>query len=145
VGSRDVGLDVSIPTRMQDWLCETFEFDAKRRFQRRGEFISQVYYNSAPTDPGGRKPGLVALFQRRGLNAVRLNHIAFDVADANAEIAVIESRGAKVDLGGDAIIHGPEDVWFQLTSSDTPFLVGHPANDPGPGYAEQVQSVRSSR
>ncbi|MBM4465037.1 MAG: hypothetical protein FJ014_05690 [Chloroflexi bacterium] len=133
-----MAIDVAVPTRMQDWFCSTFEMDGKRKFARRGEFISGVYYTYAPTDPIGRKPGLMPLFMRPGLPRIRLNHIAFDVADADGAIGVLESRGAKVDLGGDAIIHGPEDVWFQLTSSTTPYPVGHPANNPGVRYSDQT-------
>jgi hypothetical protein len=53
------------------------------------------------------------------------------MADADAAIGVIESRGAVVDLWQDAMIHGPEEVWYQIDSYDTPYAIGHPANHPG--------------
>jgi hypothetical protein len=53
------------------------------------------------------------------------------MADAPGAISVIESRGAKVDLPQDAVIHGPEEVWYQIDSVDTPFPVDHPANQTG--------------
>ena len=124
--------DVAVPTRMEDWLCNTFGLDGKRRrFARRGEYISSVSYENAPRDVIGRKPGLLPLFFRPGLTRVRLNHIAFEVDDAVGAIDVIEAKGVKVDLAGDAMIHGPEGIWFQLDSRKTPYPVGHPANDPG--------------
>jgi hypothetical protein len=44
---------------------------------------------------------------------------------------VIESRGAKVDFPQDAMIHGPEEVWYQIDSVDTPYPIDHPANQTG--------------
>ncbi|MBM4465038.1 MAG: hypothetical protein FJ014_05695 [Chloroflexi bacterium] len=136
-GISHVAVDVATPTRMMDWLRDAFGLDGKRVFARRGEFISVAYYEDAPKDPVGRKPSLFALFLRPGLPHLRLNHIAFDVADANGAISVIESKGVNVDLGGDAMIHGPEDLWYQLDSSTAPFPVGHPANDPGVRYSDR--------
>jgi catechol 2,3-dioxygenase-like lactoylglutathione lyase family enzyme len=130
-GINHMAPDVAVPTRMQDWLCDTFGFDGKRKFARRGEYISGVHYENGPRDAVGRRRGLLALFYRPELTRVRLNHIAFEVDDAEGAIQVVESRGAKVDLAGDAMIHGPEDIWFQLDSRKTPYPVGHPANDPG--------------
>jgi catechol 2,3-dioxygenase-like lactoylglutathione lyase family enzyme len=105
---------------MQDWLCDTFGFDGKRKFARRGEFISGVYYGDAPKDPVGRRPGLLALFLRSNLTRVRLNHIAFEVDDAEKAMAILVSRGVKVDLYGDVMIHGPEEIWYQLDSRKAP-------------------------
>jgi hypothetical protein len=134
-----VALDVAAPTRMQDWLCNTFGFDGRRKFARRGEFISGVHYEKAPLDPKGRRPGLFALFLRGGLTQVRLNHIAFDVDDCDVAMAEVEARGAKVNMGNDAMIHGPEDVWYQIDSRAKPIPVGHPANDPGVRYTDPVR------
>jgi catechol 2,3-dioxygenase-like lactoylglutathione lyase family enzyme len=119
-GISHLGVDVAVPTRMQDWLCDTFGFDGRRKFHRRGEFISCVHYEDAPRDPVGRRPGLLALFLRGLLPRVRLNHIAFEVDDAEKGMAFLESRGHRVDLYGDVMIHGPEDVWFQLDSRKAP-------------------------
>jgi hypothetical protein len=44
---------------------------------------------------------------------------------------VIETRGVKVDFPQDAIIHGPEEVWYQIDSTDAPFPINHPANQTG--------------
>jgi catechol 2,3-dioxygenase-like lactoylglutathione lyase family enzyme len=105
---------------MQDWLCDTFGFDGKRKFARRGEYISGVHYEDAPKDPVGRKPGLLALFFRPELTRVRLNHFAFEVDDVERDMAILESRGIKVDLYGDVMIHGPEEIWYQLDSRKAP-------------------------
>ena len=51
--------------------------------------------------------------------------------DADGAIGVMESRGAAVDLWQDAMIHGPEEVWYQIDSRARPFPVGHPANKTG--------------
>jgi hypothetical protein len=51
---------------------------------------------------------------------VRLNHIAFEVDDVERDMEILESRRRKVDLYGNGIIHGPEDVWFQLDSRKAP-------------------------
>ena len=119
-GISHMGLDVAVPTRMQDWLCDTFGFDGKRKFHRRGEYISAVHFEHAPKDPAGRRPGLLALFLRSTLTRVRVNHIAFEVEDAEEGMAILESKGVKVDSYGDVMIHGPEDVWFQLDSRKAP-------------------------
>ena len=131
-----VAIDVGSPTRMQDWLCNTFGFDGKRKFARRGEFISGVYYEHAPKDPQGRSPGLFAIFLRGGLRRVRLNHVAFEVEDPIAAMAAMEAKGIPVNMGNDAMIHGPEDIWYQLDSRTNPIPVGHPANDGGVRYTD---------
>jgi hypothetical protein len=130
-GIDHIAIDIDAPTRLMDWLAETFEADGRREFARRGEFISSVFYTHTTPDPIGRRRGMMPIFMRRGIARVRLNHIAFEMADAEGAIGVLESRGVKVDLGGDAMIHGPEDVWYQIDSRETPYPVGHPANDPG--------------
>jgi hypothetical protein len=137
-GLDHIAIDIAAPTRLLDWLADTFKADGRREFARRGEFISSVYYTDSTPDPIGRRRGLMPIFFRGGIPRVRLNHIAFEMADAEGAIKVIESRGAKVDLGGDAMIHGPEDVWFQIDSRDTPYPVGHPANDPGVRLKDQI-------
>lgn len=134
-----VALDLGSPSRMRDWLCDTFGFDGKRQFARRGEFISGVYYENAPRDPQGRRPGLFAFFLRGGLRVARLNHVAFDVNDPDEAMAEIEAKGVKVNMGNDAMIHGPEDVWYQIDSRTKPIPVGHPANDPGVRYTDPAR------
>ena len=129
-GIHHVAVDMAVPSRMIDWLCDTFELDGRRRFARRGELISGAFNTQAPTDPIGRRSGLMPIFKRAGIPRVRLNHIAFDVPDCGGAIVELESKGVKVDLGGDAMIHGPEELWLQFDSHDTPYPVGHPANDP---------------
>ena len=42
-------------------------------------------------------------------------------------------------MGNDAMIHGPEDVWYQIDSRAKPIPVGHPANDPGVRYTDPVR------
>jgi catechol 2,3-dioxygenase-like lactoylglutathione lyase family enzyme len=126
-----VAPDVGTPREIQDWLIELFEFDTRRTGDRRGDLFYHVGYSDAPKDPIGRsRTALLALVYRRGLDRAQLNHIAFEMADAEGAIRLIESRGAKVDLPQDAIIHGPEEVWYQIDSHDTPYPLGHPANDP---------------
>ena len=39
-----------------------------------------------------------------------------------------------VDLPKDCFIYGPEEVWYQIDSRETPFPIGHPANDPAVSY-----------
>ena len=57
--------------------------------------------------------------------------MALEFADANAAIGALEARGVKVDLEGDAMMHGPEDMWYQIDSRVAPFPLDHPAHDPG--------------
>ena len=128
-GIHHMALDIGKPRPLLTWLASTFGLTYKHH-DRRGEFISSVKA-VGPKDPIGRGPGLLPLFLRSGLKGSRLNHIAFEMADCDEAIEVIESRGAKVDLPGDAMIHGPEEVWYQIDSRDTPFPVDHPANQTG--------------
>jgi hypothetical protein len=126
-----VAPDVGAPVAIQDWLIELFGFDTRRMGDRRGDLFYHVGYSDAPKDPIGRsRTPFLALVYRRGLERAQLNHVAFEMADAEGAIRLIESRGAKVDLPQDAIIHGPEEVWYQIDSHDTPYPLGHPANDP---------------
>jgi catechol 2,3-dioxygenase-like lactoylglutathione lyase family enzyme len=126
-----VALECAAPAATLDWQAEVFGMDFRRHHDRRGEMISQIYYANATPDAIGRKMSLLPLFLRQGIGRTDLNHIAFDMADAPGAISVIESRGAKVDLPQDAVIHGPEEVWYQIDSVDTPFPVDHPANQTG--------------
>ena len=126
-----VAPEVGTPSAIQDWLIELFEFDTRRAGDRRGDVFYHVGYSDAPKDPVGRSlTPFLALVYRRGLEQAQLNHIAFEMADAEGAIGLIESRGAKVDHPQDAIIHGPEEVWYQIDSHDTPYRLGHSANDP---------------
>lgn len=126
-----VAPDVPEHDPLLNWLEVTFGLDERKTHDRRGELIRSVKYSDGPKDPIGRKPSLLPQFLRAGIPRVELNHIAFDTADAEGAISVIESRGAKVDLPQDAMIHGPEEVWYQIDSRDTPFPVDHPANPTG--------------
>jgi hypothetical protein len=135
-GINHAALDLASPTHMQDWLRDTFGMGGKRKFARRGEFISTPHYENAPRDVLGSPPRPFALFLRAGLTRVRLNHIGFEFDDSDGAIEAIESKGVTVDLAGDAMIHGPEDVWYQIASCTMPFPVGHPANDPGVRYTD---------
>jgi catechol 2,3-dioxygenase-like lactoylglutathione lyase family enzyme len=126
-----VALDVADPAALLDWQEAVFGMDYRRHHDRRGEMISQIYDSDAPADAIGRKMSLLPLFRRAGVPRTELNHIAFDMADAEAAIGIIESRGAKVDLPQDAMIHGPEEVWYQIDSVDTPYPIDHPANQRG--------------
>lgn len=130
-GVHHVALDVSSHAPTLEWLSEVFGMDRVQTFDRRGEFIRTIKYGDAPVDAVGRQVSLLPLFLRPGIEATRLNHIAFDVADADGAIMEIEAKGVPVDLWQDAMIHGPEDAWYQIDSSDTPFPIGHPANHPG--------------
>jgi catechol 2,3-dioxygenase-like lactoylglutathione lyase family enzyme len=139
-----VAPDVGAPREIQDWLIELFEFDTRRTGDRRGDLFYHVGYSDAPQDPVGRsRTPFLALVYRRGLEQAHLNHIAFEMADADDAIRVIESRGAKVDLPQDAIIHGPEEVWYQIDSHDTPYPLGHPANDPAVTLIPPAHRARS--
>ncbi|MGQ0572088.1 MAG: hypothetical protein ACT4P5_21495 [Armatimonadota bacterium] len=126
-----VAPDVPEHEPLLHWLTATFGLDERKTHDRRGELIRSVKYSDGPKDPVGRKQALLPQFLRPGNARVELNHIAFDTADAEGAIAVIESRGAKVDLPQDAMIHGPEEVWYQIDSRDTPFPVDHLANPTG--------------
>jgi catechol 2,3-dioxygenase-like lactoylglutathione lyase family enzyme len=126
-----VALECPAPGEAIAWQRAVFGMNHERHHDRRGELISQVYYEDGTPDAIGRKMSLLPLFLRRGIERTDLNHIAFDVADAEAAIGVVESRGATVDLPQDAIIHGPEEVWYQLDSVDTPYPINHPANQTG--------------
>jgi catechol 2,3-dioxygenase-like lactoylglutathione lyase family enzyme len=130
-GIHHVAPDVPEHEPLLRWLLETFGLDEWRTHDRRGELIRGAKYSDGPKDPIGRKPAILPQFLRRGNTRVELNHIAFEVADAVGAIGVIESRGAKVDLQQDAMIHGPEEVWYQIDSRDTPYPVDHPANPTG--------------
>ncbi|MGH2404469.1 MAG: hypothetical protein ACRDGN_08390 [bacterium] len=126
-----VALECADPDGTLAWQAGVFGMDYTRHHDRRGEIISQIYYSDGTPDAIGRKMSLLPLFLRRGIGRTDLNHIAFDMADAEAAIGIIESRGAKVDFPQDAIIHGPEEVWVQIDSVDTPFPINHPANQTG--------------
>ncbi len=130
-GVHHAALDVAAHQPTLDWMEQVFGMDLLQSFDRRGEFILTLKYRDAPLDAVGRRVSFLPLFLRRGIEATRLNHIAFDTADADAAIGVIESRGAVVDLWQDAMIHGPEEIWYQIDSYDTPYAIGHPANHPG--------------
>jgi catechol 2,3-dioxygenase-like lactoylglutathione lyase family enzyme len=127
-----VAVDTPAPLPLQDWLAELFGMTQMKMHDRRGERIYTSRYPDGRREPGtGRNPSVLPTFERAGADRGGLNHIAFDVADAVGAIGVVESRGAKVDLPQDAMIHGPEEIWYQLTSRDTHYPIGHPANDPG--------------
>ncbi len=126
-----VALECDDPAAALSWQAEVFGMDFQRHHDRRGELISQIYYSHGTPDAIGRKMSLLPLFLRRGVERTDLNHIAFDMADAEAAIGIIESRGAKVDFPQDAIIHGPEEVWYQIDSVEEPFPINHPANQTG--------------
>jgi hypothetical protein len=134
-----VAPDVAAPRELQGWLTALFAFDVRRTGDRRGDHFSHVGHSDAPRDPIGRSTiGLVAIVHRPGVERAQLNHIAFEMADAGGAISVIESRGAKVHLPQDAIIHAPEEVWYQIDSYDTPYPIGHPANDPAVTFIPHV-------
>ena len=130
-GIHHTALNVPVPRAVVEWQAEAFGMDGSRSHDRRGELISISYYADAKADVLGRTIGVIPLFLRNGIDHITLNHVAFEMADCDEAIEVIESRGAKVDLPGDAMIHGPEEVWYQIDSNDTPFPIGHPANEPG--------------
>jgi hypothetical protein len=124
--------DVPAHGPLLDWLSTTFGMDLRKdAVDRRGEIVTSVKYSDGTRDPIGRLPPLLTQFLRPGIPRVELNHIAFDTADAEGAIRAVERRGEKVDLPGDAIIYGPEEIWFQIESKDTPFPVDHPANQVG--------------
>jgi len=123
-----VAVEVGQPGPLSDWLARTFDL-AVTYGDRRGEFVTSCKLKGS-ADPVGRPPSLFPLFLRADLEGSELNHIAFDMPDADAAVEVLEARGVKVDLPGDAMIHGPEEVWYQVDSRDAPFPLGHPANDP---------------
>ena len=125
-----VAVDVGDPHAVASWTDGAFGRPVHKHGDRRGDYYS-IIRAEGPPDPIGRTPGLLPMLRRPGLEGSALNHIAFDMPDAEAAIGEIEARGSKVDLAGDAIIHGPEEVWYQIDSYDTPFLVHHAANDPG--------------
>jgi len=93
-------------------LCDTFGFDAKRKFAPRREFISPPLRECTQRCSRLLAKRL-ALFLRAGFARLRLNHIGFKFNDSEGAIQVIESRGVRVDLTGDAMVHGPEDVWYK--------------------------------
>ncbi len=135
-GIHHVALDVAVPSRMANWLGKVFDAPGRRSWARKGWYISKAYYPDGPLDSVGRPPGLMPLFRRAGQLRARLNHIAFDFADADEAIGILEARGIKVDVGGDAMMHGPEGIWYQIDSRDKPYPQGHYANDSGVPYYE---------
>ena len=124
-----LALDVGEPPPLLEWLATVFGAEYKHH-DRRGEFISSVKAKG-PKDPIGRAPGLLPIFLRRDLAGSQLNHIAFDMPDAEAAIGIVEASGSKVDHEQDAIIQGPEEIWYQIDSRDTPYPVNHPSNRTG--------------
>jgi catechol 2,3-dioxygenase-like lactoylglutathione lyase family enzyme len=126
-----VAPDVPAHGPLLDWLSTVFGMDKRSAHDRRGEHIMSVRYGDGPRDPIGRLQSFLPQFLRPGIPRVELNHIAFDTADGEGAIGVIESRGAKVDFPQDAMIHGPEEVWYQIDSVDTPYPIDHPANQTG--------------
>jgi catechol 2,3-dioxygenase-like lactoylglutathione lyase family enzyme len=123
-----VAPDVADPRALLDWQREVFGMSYERHHDRRGEIISQIYYPDSPPDGIGRRMSVLPIFLRPGIPRTELNHIAFETDDADGALGLIESRGAPVDLWQDAMIHGPEEVWYQIDSRATPFPVDHPAN-----------------
>ena len=81
-------------------------------------------------DPINRPHSYFPTVLRPRATRVHLNHIAFDTPDADGAIRHLESRGVPVDLPKDCFIYGPEELWYQIDRRDTPFPIGHPANDP---------------
>jgi hypothetical protein len=130
-GIHHVALDIDSHEPFQSWIMELFGFDLMQMFDRRGEYIATTRYSDSPVDKVGRRPGFTPMFLRPGNPGVTFNHVAFDFPDADAAIKEIESRGVKVDLPQDAMMHTSEETWFQIDSRDTPYAIGHPANDPG--------------
>lgn len=126
-----VAVDAADPRALLDWQRDVFGMTHERHHDRRGEVISQIYYPEAPTDAIGRRMSILPIFLRPGRPETAVNHIAFEVDDAEGAIAAVEGRGAPVDRWQDAIIHGPEEVWYQIDSRTTPFPVDHPANRAG--------------
>jgi catechol 2,3-dioxygenase-like lactoylglutathione lyase family enzyme len=133
-GIHHVAIEVAVPTRLMDWLSQVFDTDGRRRFFRKGEFISGVFYTDTPPDPIGRKRGLMPIYRRPLATRARVNHISFDVADTEETMRLLESRGIWIDKANDLQIYGPEDIWFEIDSQETPVPLGHPANDPGVRY-----------
>jgi catechol 2,3-dioxygenase-like lactoylglutathione lyase family enzyme len=130
-GIHHVALEAGDPAALLDWQADVFGMNFRRHHDRRGEFISQIYYEDATPDAIGRKMSALPLFRRPGIERTDLNHIAFEMADCDAALSLIESRGVPVDFPQDAIIHGPEEVWYQIDSRDKPFPIDHPANQTG--------------
>lgn len=126
-----VAFDCPDPPALLNWMADVFGMDFRRHHDRRGEIISQIYYSDAEPDAIGRSMSVFPLFLRHGIEHTELNHIAFDTQDCEAAIDFIESRGEKLDYPQDAVIHGPEEVWYQIDSRDTPFRIDHPANQTG--------------
>jgi catechol 2,3-dioxygenase-like lactoylglutathione lyase family enzyme len=126
-----VAPDVADPRSLLNWQREVFGMTYERHHDRRSEIISQIYYSDSPTDAIGRRMSVLPIFLRAGIPRTELNHIAFETDNADGAIGVIESRGGVVDLWQDAMIHGPEEVWYQIDSRATPFPIDHPANKTG--------------
>ena len=122
-----VAIDMGDPPSFLEWI-ERVSGIATSHGDRRGDLFSKVRAKGEK-DVLGRPPSLLPIVRRPSIEGSQLNHIAFDMPDAEAAIGEIESRGSKVDLAQDAIIHGPEEIWYQIDSRDTPFPRGHLAND----------------
>ena len=131
-GVHHVAVDAGEPRNLFDWFAEPFGDRIEAHGDRRGDFFSGMH-SKGPPDPIGRTPGPLVLVLRRDILGSQLNHIAFDMPDAEAAIDEIEFRGSKVDLAGDAMIQGPEEVWYQIDSRATPYPKGHLGNDPEVG------------
>ncbi len=129
-GIHHLAVDLAIPTRTRDWMENAFGLDGRRSFHRRGEFIYGIFYEDAKRDVIGRRGSLLAVFQRPLLERVRCHHIAFDVDDTEGAMQMLKERGFEVPVT-DAIMFGPEEIWYQIDSRVTPFPVGHPTNQPG--------------
>jgi catechol 2,3-dioxygenase-like lactoylglutathione lyase family enzyme len=133
-GIDHVAPDAPRPSAIQDWLIDVFGFDARRTGDRRGEYFSHVWYTDNPRDPIGRPHSYFPTVLRPGAPRVNLNHIAFETKDADGALADLERRGIPVDLPKDCFIYAPEEVWYQIDSRETPFPIGHVANDPAVSY-----------
>ena len=124
-GIHHLSFELAAPTRMRDWMEEMFGLDRKRRFHRRGEYWHGIGYSDAEKDPSGRPNSLLAIPQRPGLARVHLHHIAFDVDDMEQALGTLKTRGFEVPQT-DRIMFGPEKVWIQIDSRETPFPRDHP-------------------
>ena len=122
-GITHVALDLAAPTRMEHYLKDAFGLQTLREGFWKRDYVRIM------GSPHHQKenPGFLALHFRAGVPTGQLNHVGFGIRDLDvpAAIAELQRKGVYVDIAGDDIVYGPEDLRIQIDSLARPRPVPH--------------------